>query len=218
MSLKVAIVYHSSFKGNIARLAARIGAGAAKVEAAEVRLVRVEDIDAHWDYLHECHAIVFGSPTYIGSISAAFKTFVEMLAGQVWLERKWLNKVAGGFTCSAGRSGDKFNCLLDILVFAAQMGMVWVPMPMTGGNYSSTGSENDLNRMAGYLGVMAQANIDEPAELAPPESDLMTAEIYGEHLAKVAAAMAKGGVIALTERPGEGNGGPGLRPWNLKDA
>lgn len=214
VSLKIAIVYHSSFRGNIARLAQRIAAGAARVEDAEVRLVPIEDIDQHWAWLHECHAMVFGSPTYVGSVSAAFKGFIEMLAGQVWLERLWLNKVAGGFTCSAGRSGDKFNCLLDLLVFATQMGMVWVPMPMTGGNYSSTGSEGDLNRMAGYLGVMAQANIDEPAELAPPESDLMTAELYGEHLAKVAAAMAKGGVITTTAS----NGGPSVRPWSLRDS
>ncbi|WP_439533926.1 flavodoxin family protein [Polymorphobacter sp.] len=215
MSLNVAIVYHSAFKGNIKRLATRIGVGAAKVDGAEVRLIPVEEVDDNWNYLHECHAMILGSPTYVGSLSAAFKTFIEQLAGEVWLERKWLNKVSGGFTCSAGRSGDKFNCLLDLLVFATQMGMVWVPMPMTGGNYSSTGSENDLNRMAGYLGVMAQANIDEPAELAPPESDLMTAEIYGEHIARVAAAMAAGGVITT---PDGGNGGPALRPWNLRDA
>jgi hypothetical protein len=52
-----------------------------------------------------------------------------------------------------------------------------------GGHYSSEGSENDLNRIGGYIGVMAQANIDEPSEIAPPESDRETARLHGVHLA-----------------------------------
>ncbi len=46
--------------------------------------------------------------------------------------------------------------------------------------------------MAGYLGVMAQANIDEPPELAPPKSDIETAELHGNHIANVARQFAHG--------------------------
>lgn len=46
--------------------------------------------------------------------------------------------------------------------------------------------------MAGYLGVMAQANIDEPTSLAPPPSDLATASLYGEHVAWNARQMVLG--------------------------
>lgn len=192
----VAIVYHSAFRGDVGRLAQRIGKGAARVPGAVPTLIRVEEVDSHWDTLAAAQAIIMGCPTYVGSVSAAFKAFIEMLAGEIWLERRWLGKVAGGFTCSAGRGGDKFNCLLDLSVAAAQMGMIWVPMRMTGGNYSSAGSEQDLNRMAGYLGVMAQANIDEPGDLAPPESDLMTAELHGEHIAWTARQIAIGQAAA----------------------
>ena len=83
-------------------------------------------------------------------------------------------------------------CLQQLVVFASQMGMIWVPVRITGGNYSSQGSEDDLNRMAGYLGVMAQANIDEPPELAPPPSDIRTAELHGNHIANVARQFAHG--------------------------
>ena len=103
-----------------------------------------------------------------------------------------MNKVAGGFTVSAGRSGDKLSCLQQLVIFASQMGMLWVPVRITGGNYSTEGSEDDLNRMAGYLGVMAQANIDEPPELAPPPSDIRTAELHGNHIANVARQFAHG--------------------------
>ena len=104
----------------------------------------------------------------------------------------WLNKVAAGFTVSAGRSGDKLNCMQQLVIFASQMGMIWVPLRITGGNYSSQGSEEDLNRMAGYLGVMAQANIDEDTDHAPPPSDIQTAELHGNHIANVTRQYASG--------------------------
>jgi len=104
----------------------------------------------------------------------------------------WKNKLAAGFTISAGRSGDKLNCLTQMVIFASQMAMIWVPQHVLGGNYSTAGSEEDLNRMAGYLGVMAQANIDEPAEVSPPESDRETARQHGRHVTQVAAQFVEG--------------------------
>ena len=145
-----------------------------------------------WADLDSADAIIFGSPTYMGSAAARFKEFAEKLAGEVWLQRLWVNKIAGGFTVSAGRSGDKLITLQQMQVVAAQMGMLWVPIRITGGNYSSEGSEADLNRMAGYLGVMAQANIDEPADVAPPASDIQTAELHGNHIANVTRQFAHG--------------------------
>ncbi|MDA0821221.1 MAG: flavodoxin family protein [Proteobacteria bacterium] len=183
---KIAIVYFSSFKGNTESLAHAVKRGAESVPDTEVALIHTKDVDKHWQTLHDADAIIFGTPTYIGSVAAKFKEFIERLAGEVWLKRLWMNKISGGFTVSAGRSGDKLACLQQLVTFASQMGMIWVPMRITGGNYSSQGSEQDLNRMAGYLGVMAQANIDEPAELAPPASDIATAELHGNHIANVA--------------------------------
>ena len=183
---RVAIVYFSSFRGNTEQLALAIQRGAESVPDTEATLIHTDQVDENWAALNAADAIIFGSPTYIGGPAARFKEFVEKLSGEVWLRRLWVNKVAGGFTVSAGRSGDKLACLQQLATFAAQMGMLWVPMRITGGNYSSQGSEEDLNRMAGYLGVMAQANIDEPADISPPPSDIATAELHGNHIANVA--------------------------------
>lgn len=180
----ITILYYSS-KGQTEKLAEAIARGAEKVPDTDVFLLRVEDAEDYWPRLHASDAIIFGSPTYIGSVAARFKMFIELLSTEVWTERMWVNKIAAGFTVSAGRSGDKLNCLQQLVIFAAQMGMIWVPLKLLGGNYSSQGSEEDLNRMAGYLGVMAQANIDEPSDIAPPLSDIRTAEIHGEHIAQV---------------------------------
>ena len=149
-------------------------------------LATYDPADPAWMWLTAADAIAFGSPTYIGSIAADFKSFIEKLNGPIWLDRLWTGKLAAGFTVSSGHGGDKLNTLNQLVVFAAQMGMIWVPVPMTGGNYSSKGSERDLNRMAGYLGTMAQANKDEDLSIAPPASDRRTAEIHGEYLARTA--------------------------------
>ncbi len=189
---QLSIVYYSHFRGATERLAQAVARGAAEVPDTDVALIPVDAVDGAWQRLHASDAIVFGTPTYIGGVAARFKEFVEKLAGEVWLERMWVNKVAGGFTVSAGRSGDKLACLQQLATYAAQMGMLWVPVRITGGNYSSAGSEDDLNRMAGYLGVMAQANIDEGPDKAPPPSDIATAELHGHHIAQVTRQFAHG--------------------------
>ena len=188
----ITVVYYSNFKGATEKLAEAIVRGASTVDGTDVLMLKVEEVDSHWQRLHASDAIIFGTPTYIGSIAAKFKEFIEKLAGEVWLKRMWLNKIAAGFTVSAGRSGDKLSCLQQLVISASQMGMIWVPMRITGGNYSSQGSEEDLNRMAGYLGVMAQANIDEDTDHAPPPSDIKTAELHGQHIAQVTKQYASG--------------------------
>ncbi|MEJ2299764.1 MAG: hypothetical protein P8X94_14965, partial [Woeseiaceae bacterium] len=99
---------------------------------------------------------------------------------------KWADKLAAGFTNSGSQNGDKQNTLVDIASFAAQHGMVWVNLNLLPGNNSSKGSVEDLNRLGSYLGAMAQSNVDEGADVAPPEADLETAAKLGERVAKCA--------------------------------
>ena len=151
----------------------------------QVITIHTDSVDNHWQDLGEADAIIFGTPTYIGGPAAKFKEFIENSPAISWLQRLWLNKISGGFTVSAGRSGDKQSCLQQLATYAAQMGMLGASSDYWR-NYSSQGSEDDLNRMAGYLGVMAQANIDQDLCDVPPSSDLQTAEMHGHHIASVA--------------------------------
>ncbi len=102
--VRVSLVYDSSFKNQTAVLAESIAKGARSVDGADVHLLHVDEVDENWTTLHESDAIIFGSPTYMGSVSGQFKLFAEKLAGEVWLKRMWKNKFAAGFTCSAGTS------------------------------------------------------------------------------------------------------------------
>jgi len=180
----VAIVYHSGY-GHTKVLAEAVARGAASVDGAKVVLVPVEDVEMHWDDLHASDAIVFGSPTYMGSVSAKLKAFMEETSKH-WLDFKWRDKIAGGFTNSASQSGDKLNTLTDLVIFAMQHGMIWVGLDIPPGNNHSKGSVQDLNRLGAFLGAMAQSNADEGPDVAPPSADRETAERYGRRIAEVA--------------------------------
>ena len=134
----------------------------------------------------EADAIVFGCPTYMGSVSAGFKQFMEKTS-HIWLEQGWKDKIAAGFTNSGSQSGDKLNTLTSLAVFGAQHCMVWVGLDVPAGNNSTKGSVEDLNRLGSFLGAMAQSNSDQGPEDAPPPSDRKTAEALGTRVAKAAA-------------------------------
>jgi multimeric flavodoxin WrbA len=187
---QIAIVYHSGY-GHTARQAEAVRAGAASIPGVTVTLVPVEKADAHWNDLDNADAMIFGSPTYMGSVSAAFKTFMEKSAA-VWGEQKWKDKIAAGFTNSASQSGDKLSSLVQLAVFAAQHAMHWVNLGLLPGNNSSKGSPEDLNRLGGFLGAMAQSNSDLGPEVAPTPADLRTAEHLGRRVAEVARQFSRG--------------------------
>jgi multimeric flavodoxin WrbA len=145
----------------------------------------VTDIENSWDDLHTADAIIFGSPTYMGSASAEFKKFMEATS-QFWVEQRWKDKLAAGFTNSASQSGDKLNTLVQQAIFAAQHGMIWVSLGMLPGNNASTASINDLNRLGSFLGSMAQSNNDQGPDVAPLANDRETAALLGQRVAELA--------------------------------
>lgn len=188
--VSIAIVYHSGY-GHTKVLAESVAAGIALVPGAQAHLVPVEEAEAKTAVLDAADAIVFGSPTYMGSVTAKFKEFMEV-SSKTWYGRGWANKLAAGFTVSASQNGDKLTTLIQMAVFAAQHGMVWVGNDLLPGNNSSTGSAEDLNRMGSFLGVMAQANADQGPDVAPPQADRKTAEHLGKRVAEAAQRWARG--------------------------
>ncbi len=172
---RLAIVYHSGY-GHTARVAEHVRLGATSVDGVSASLMAVDRID--WQALNDADAIILGAPTYMGSVSAPFKTFMDQTSRQ-WLGQEWKDKLAAGFTNSGGLSGDKLSVLFQLQLFSAQHGMLWVPFPLM-----PTGtSPDDLNRMGSHLGLMTQSD-NAPAEITPPAGDIRTAELFGVHVAE----------------------------------
>ena len=191
-AVRVAIAYHSGY-GHTARQAEAVAEGAGEVEGVKVDLAPVDEPHEQlWATLQAADAIVFGSPTYMGSPSAVFKAFAEQTGGVMQDGMRWRDKIAAGFTCSGSMSGDKLNTLMDLAVLAAQHGMLWAGLARPAGWNHSYSSIEDLNRLGGWLGALAQANADQPAGLVPPETDLRTARLLGHRVAEVTRAYRRG--------------------------
>jgi len=182
--MKISIIYESNY-GHTAKLAASVAAGARSVAGTEVSLVKVgDDGVVDLDALNESDAIVFGSPTYNGALGWRLKRFFESTTRPVWSQLKWRGKVAAGFTNSGALSGDKLGTLISLAMFAAQHGMVWVNLDLL----PRSGEDGDLNRLGGWLGVMAQSDDASPEE-TPPAGDHKTAEHLGRRVAETAAKL-----------------------------
>ena len=183
----VAVVYHSSY-GHTAEIAKAVAHGANLVDGITAKLIRVEDVDKHWDDLDAADAIIFGAPTYMGSASAPFKAFMDA-SSKVWFKQGWKDKIAAGFTHSGSQGGDKYNTITQLFTLAMQHGMIWTGLGLMPGNNSSKGSVNDLNRLGSSTGSLTQSNTDQGAE-AILQSDLKTAEHLGRRVALVALQFA----------------------------
>jgi NAD(P)H dehydrogenase (quinone) len=175
----VSIIYHSGY-GHTEVIAKAVAKGVSSEGRGSAKLIKISNegkiVDQEWQDLANSDAIIFGSPTYMGSVSGAFKMFADSTS-KIWYERKWVDKISGGFTNSGGYSGDKLGSLMQIAVLASQHGMIWV-----GNTLLPTGNgQGDINRLSSYLGVMAQSDNGSP-EVTPPEGDIKTAEAYGQRV------------------------------------
>ena len=190
---RIAVVYHSG-SGRTGLLAEAVYRGAARVAGVEADLIAItpQQLDARmrwWDQdimdrLEAADGVIFGCTTLMGMPSAPFKAFMEG-AFEPWARQGWKDKFAGGFTNSASLNGDKTNTQIQLLVFAAQMGMFWIPMGDHPGANWSGGSAEDVNRLGAFLGPMSQSLADLPVDQATPPSDLITGERYGERFAEI---------------------------------
>ena len=194
MNVSIVIAFHSGY-GHTEALARAVQQGVERIEAAIVSLIDVTDLDDQaWATMAAADAIIFGSPTYMGAVSGPFKTFMDKTS-RVWMQRGWQDKLAAGFTVSSSQAGDKYATLSQLATLAAQHGMLWVSLGLLPGNNASSGSVHDINRIGGSLGAMAQANSDEPADIAPPSSDRETAALLGARVATLAKQFGAGALV-----------------------
>lgn len=190
----VSIAYHSGY-GHTAVLAEAVRTGALEA-GAEVHLIQVDEItDAQWEQLDASDALVFGSPTYMGTASGAFHVFAEA-SSKRWFGQDWKDKLAAGFTNSGSKSGDKLHTLQFFQILAAQHGMNWVNLGLHPGWNNSAGSEHDLNRLGVFAGAAAATNVDEGPDAVHP-SDIATAEHLGRRITETARVFTLGRAAAV---------------------
>jgi len=143
-----------------------------QIDGAEIIEGRFENLGII-DELSACDAIVFGTPTYMGGVSAQFKTFADATS-ELWCEQEWAGKIAAGFTCGSAMNGDQTGTLQYLVTLANQQGMLWVGLDSAQGY-----KDHGINRLGCQLGVVAHS-----PDGGVHATDLATAAYLGKRVSE----------------------------------
>ena len=179
----IVVVFHSGY-GHTLRMAQAVAEGAG---ATLLPIDAEGNLPAEgWETLASADAIVFGSPTYMGTVSWQFKKFADA-SSKPWFTQAWKDKLFAGFTNSATMNGDKLSTLHYLFTLAMQHSGLWVGTGVLPSN-SKAAQRNDLNYVGSFSGAMAQTPSDaSPDEMLP--GDLATARQFGQRIAEVATKL-----------------------------
>lgn len=102
--------------------------------------------DAEW-----ADAILFGSPSYFGAVSAELKAYLDQLGPQ-WKEGALANKAGGAFASASWPHGGAEVVMLSLYASMAHLGMVIVPTGYTDPSMQEAGSPYGAVAIAGSDG------------------------------------------------------------------
>ena len=196
---KVLVLYYSSW-GHIEQMAYAAAEGAREAGADAV-VKRVPELGpaevaqaAHYktdqkapiatiEELPDYDAIIFGTPTRYGTMTAQMKNFLDQTGG-LWAQGRLIGKVGSVFTSTATQHGGQEATILTTLPVLLHHGMVVVGLP-----YSFQGQMGvDQIRGGSPYGASTVAAGDGSRQ--PSEIDLDGARYQGRHVAQIAAKLA----------------------------
>lgn len=190
--INIVIVYFSGY-GHTQKQAESVLNGLLRVSTVKASIIKINSeggISApDWERLVIADTIIFGSPTYMGTVAWQFKKFADETS-KIWFEQKWKDKLVSGFTNSAGMNGDKLSTLHYFFTLGMQHSMIWVGtgiMPAS----SKAAKRDDINYIDSFSGLMAQSPTDASVDESPSPGDLKTAEIFGERIAHATVRWSK---------------------------
>lgn len=196
---KVLVLYYSSW-GHIEQMAYAAAEGAREA-GAEVVVKRVPELvptevaqAAHYktdqkapiatvEELPEYDAIIIGTPTRYGTMTAQMKNFLDQTGG-LWAQGKLIGKVGSVFTSTATQHGGQEATILTTLPVLLHHGMVIVGLP-----YSFQG-QMGVDQIRGGSPYGASTIAAGDGSRQPSEIDLDGARFQGKHVAQIAAKLA----------------------------
>lgn len=203
MKNTVYVVFHS-FYGHIYQMAKAEAEGAASVPGTEVKLFRVpetvneETLKAYGAYeaqkafadvpviepgqLVDADAIIFGTPTRFGNMSAQMRNFLDMTGG-LWFKGQLVGKVGSVFTSTATQHGGQETTLTSFHTTLLHHGMLIVGVPFTLPEMMS------LSEVSGGSPYGATTLAGGDGSRMPSEAELAIARFQGEHVAKISAKL-----------------------------
>lgn len=143
---KLLVLYYSMY-GHVETLAGSIAEGARSIEGVEVVVKRVPEtmpiesarragakLDqaapiASPQELSEYDAIVFGTPTRFGNMTAQMRNFLDQTGG-LWVQGALVGKIGSVFT-STGTGGGNESTIISFVTTLMHHGMIYVGLPYT---------------------------------------------------------------------------------------
>jgi len=194
---KILIAFYS--RGGSTEALARAVAEGAEASGAETRLRRARDIvgpevmayvpgwaenAARMDAAYEAptaddaawaDAIVFGTPTRFGNVSAELKAFIDSLGG-LWFQGGLNGKVGSAFVSTQGTHGGNEATILSLYIPMAHLGLIIVPTGYTDASLFKAGTPYGASAVSGLSPL-------------PTEDELAVARYQGTRVTQVAKAL-----------------------------
>ena len=198
MTTNVLIAFYS--RGGVTEALAKAVAEGAKAEGAEVRMRRArefvtEDVmkkapgwlegaqllnalyaapteaDAEW-----ADAIVLGTPTRFGSMTAELKAYIDSLGG-LWFRGALAGKAGSAFASTSTMHGGNEMTITSLYAPMAHLGLILVPTGYADPALFKAGTPYGASAVSGTSGALPNAD------------DLEVARFQGRRVARVAAAL-----------------------------
>ena len=197
---KVLVLYYSAY-GHIEQMAYAVAEGA-KSAGAQVDVKRVSELVpadvakssgfkldqkapiATVDDLPKYDAVIFGSGTRFGNVTAQLRNFMDQTGG-LWMKGSLVGKVGSVFTSSATQHGGQESTILSFIPTLMHQGMVVVGLP-----YAFQG-QMGVDEIKGGSPYGASTITDGDGSRQPSAVELEGARYQGRHVAEIAAKLAK---------------------------
>jgi len=197
--MKVLVIFDTRY-GNTHQLAEAVAEGVQEIEGVEVYLRRVEITEPEaiiqqnepWrkanekfravpqvtlEEMAEADALVFGSPTRFGNMTAPLKKLWDS-TGRLWVEGKLFGKVGAAFTSTGTPHGGNEVTLITMFIPMYHHGMIVVTPGYGDPAVFEAGSPYGASSVSGPQ-----------ADKSPTENDLRVARFLGRRVAQVAKAL-----------------------------
>ncbi|MGE0008603.1 MAG: NAD(P)H:quinone oxidoreductase [Parvibaculaceae bacterium] len=199
---KVLVLYYSSY-GHIEQMAYAAAEGA-RSAGADVDVKRVPELVpeevakksgfkldqkapvAKVDELPNYDAIIFGSGTRFGNVTAQLRNFMDQTGG-LWARGALVGKVGSVITSSATQHGGQESTILSFIPTLLHQGMVVVGLP-----YSFQG-QSGLDEIKGGSPYGASTIAGSDGSRQPSAVELEGARYQGRHVAEIAGKLASKG-------------------------
>lgn len=197
---KVLVLYYSMY-GHIEVMAQAVAEGVRQVDGAEAVVKRVPEtipeekaraagvkLDqsapiATVDELANYDAIIFGTPTRFGNMTAQMRNFLDQTGG-LWMKGSLIGKAGSVFTSSATQHGGQESTILSFHTTLLHHGMVIVGVPY------SCADQMRIDEITGGSPYGASTIAGGDGKRMPSANELGIARFQGKHVAEIAKRLA----------------------------